>query len=99
MANSCLYGLCHAAVLSLGYSPAIGFIHTGKQLSFVYDVADLYKTEVSIPIAFYAAKLGTRDLGRSTRLLCRDAFRRSRLLRRVVPDIREALGDPSDADA
>jgi CRISPR-associated protein Cas1 len=99
VANSCLYGLCHAAILSLGYSPAIGFIHTGKQLSFVYDVADLYKTEVSIPIAFYAAKLGTRDLGRSTRLLCRDAFRRSRLLRRVVPDIREALGDPTDADA
>jgi CRISPR-associated protein Cas1 len=98
VANSCLYGLCHAAVLSLGYSPAIGFIHTGKQLSFVYDVADFYKTEVSIPIAFYAAKLGNRDLGRSTRLLCRDAFRRSRLLRRVVPDIREALGDSSEGD-
>jgi CRISPR-associated protein Cas1 len=98
VANSCLYGLCHAAVLSLGYSPAIGFIHTGKQLSFVYDVADLYKTEVSIPIAFYAAKLGTRDLGRSTRLLCRDAFRRSHLLKRIVPDIREALGDPGDGD-
>ena len=98
VANSCLYGLCHAAILALGYSPAIGFIHTGKQLSFVYDVADFYKTEVSIPIAFYAAKLGTRDLGRSTRLLCRDAFRRSRLLKRVVPDIREALGDPSEAD-
>ena len=61
-------------------------------------MADLYKTEVTIPIAFYAAKLGTRDLGRSTRLLCRDAFRRSHLLKRVVPDIREALGDPSDAD-
>lgn len=98
VANSCLYGLCHAAILSLGYSPAIGFIHTGKQLSFVYDVADFYKTEVSIPIAFYAAKLGTRDLGRSTRLLCRDAFRRSALLKRVVPDIKEALGDPSEAD-
>jgi len=98
VANSCLYGLCHAAILSLGYSPAIGFILTGKQLSFVYDVADLYKTEVTIPMAFYAAKMGTRDLGRSTRLLCRDAFRRSRLLKRVVPDIREALGEPAEAD-
>ena len=98
VANSCLYGLCHAAILSLGYSPAIGFIHTGKQLSFVYDVADLYKTEVTIPMAFYAAKLGTRDLGRSTRLLCRDAFRRSRLLTRVLPDIREALGKPAEVD-
>jgi CRISPR-associated protein Cas1 len=98
VANSCLYGLCHAAILSLGYSPAIGFIHTGKQLSFVYDVADFYKTEVTIPMAFYAAKLGTRDLGRSTRLLCRDAFRRLHLLKRVVPDIREALGSAEDPD-
>lgn len=51
-AMACLYGLCHAAILSAGYSPALGFIHTGKMLSFVYDVADLYKTEVAIPIAF-----------------------------------------------
>jgi CRISPR-associated protein Cas1 len=94
VANSCLYGLCHAAILSVGYSPAIGFIHTGKQMSFVYDVADLYKTEVTIPIAFYAAKLGGRDLARATRLLCRDAFRRTRLLQRIVPDIREALSAP-----
>lgn len=98
VANSCLYGLCHAAILSLGYSPAIGFIHTGKQLSFVYDVADFYKTEVTIPMAFHAAKLGTRDLARSTRLLCRDAFRRLRLIKRVVPDIREVLGSPGDSD-
>jgi len=96
VANSCLYGLCHAAILSVGYSPAIGFIHTGKQLSFVYDVADLYKTEVTIPVAFQVAMLGTRDIGRSTRLICRDAFRRLHLLRRVVPDIRVALGDVGD---
>ncbi len=51
-ANSCLYGICQAAILALGLSPAIGFIHTGKMLSFVYDVADLYKADVSIPIAF-----------------------------------------------
>ncbi|NLE98632.1 MAG: type I-E CRISPR-associated endonuclease Cas1 [Propionibacterium sp.] len=98
VANSCLYGVCHAAILSLGYSPAIGFIHTGKQLSFVYDVADFYKTELTIPMAFYAAKLGIRDLGRSTRLLCRDAFRKTRLLKRIVPDIREALGKSAEGD-
>ena len=42
-ANAMLYGLCHAAIVSLGYSPGLGFVHTGKQLSFVYDIADLYK--------------------------------------------------------
>lgn len=38
-----LYAVCQAAIVSLGYSPALGFVHTGKQLSFVYDIADLYK--------------------------------------------------------
>ncbi len=42
-ANSCLYGICQAAIVSAGYSPALGFIHTGKMLSFVYDIGDLYK--------------------------------------------------------
>jgi CRISPR-associated protein Cas1 len=50
-ANSCLYGICHAAIVSMGYSPALGFIHTGKMLSFVYDIADLYKADLTIPLA------------------------------------------------
>ena len=61
-ANSCLYGICHAAILSAGYSPAIGFIHTGKVLSFVFDIADLYKTELSVPVAFLTAKESQLDL-------------------------------------
>ena len=49
-ANACLYGVCHAGILSAGYSAALGFVHTGKMLSFVYDIADLYKTEMTIPV-------------------------------------------------
>ncbi|NLH48530.1 MAG: type I-E CRISPR-associated endonuclease Cas1 [Myxococcales bacterium] len=90
-ANSCLYGLCHAAIVSAGYSPAIGFIHTGKQLSFVYDIADLYKMDVSVPIAFRVAGEGVAELEREVRRLCRDAFREVRLLDRVVPDLARAL--------
>ncbi|MDQ3814695.1 MAG: type I-E CRISPR-associated endonuclease Cas1e, partial [Armatimonadota bacterium] len=74
-ANSCLYGLCHAAILSTGYSAAIGFIHTGKQLSFVYDIADLYKVELTIPIAFTIAADKPAELERTVRLRCRDVFR------------------------
>ena len=48
-ANALLNGLCHSAIVAGGYSPALGFIHTGKQMSFVYDIADLYKTEITIP--------------------------------------------------
>ncbi len=92
-ANSCLYGVCHAAILSVGLSPAIGFIHNGKQLSFVYDVADLYKVEVTLPIAFQAAAEKPRNLEREVRLRCRDRFRESRLLGRIVPDMWQVLGD------
>jgi len=90
-ANSCLYGVCHAAVVSAGFSPALGFIHTGKMLSFVYDVADLYKTEVTVPIAFRAVAAGHEGLERRVRLACRDAFVSSRLLERIIPDIQTVL--------
>jgi CRISPR-associated protein Cas1 len=93
VANSCLYGICHAAILSAGYSPALGFIHTGNQLSFVYDIADLYKTDVSLPVAFRMTAQNPPDLERCVRLAMRDVFRQTRLLDRVIPDIKECLGD------
>lgn len=91
-ANSCLYGLCHAAVVSAGFSPALGFIHTGKMLSFVYDIADLYKADVTIPLAFHAVQESDAALEVRVRKACRDAFFESRLLERIIPDIREVLG-------
>ena len=103
-ANSCLYGVCHAAILSAGYSPALGFIHTGKQLSFVYDIADLYKTEVTIPLAFQIVAEGETDLEGRVRRACRDMFHARRLLGRIVPDVERALevggapGGEFDAD-
>ena len=90
-ANSCLYGICHAAILSAGYSPALGFIHTGKQLSFVYDIGDLYKADLTIPAAFAAvAESGPGLEGRVRRNL-RDQFHQQRLLARVVDDIAHVL--------
>lgn len=87
MANALLYGLCHAAIVSGGYSPGLGFIHTGKQLSFVLDIADLYKTELSIPIAFETVALGTDDLYARIRKRCRGEFKKAKLLQRLLPDI------------
>lgn len=95
-ANACLYGICHAAIVAAGFSPAIGFIHTGKQLSFVYDIADLYKVDISIPLAFTAAAENLADLERQVRLRCRDQFRERRLLQRIIPDIKRALDAPDD---
>ena len=72
-ANAMLYGVCHAAIVSMGFSPGLGFIHTGKQLSFVYDIADLYKTETTIPAAFEAVAKGG-DVHKDLRVLCRKYF-------------------------
>ena len=91
-ANSCLYGVCHAAIVSAGYSPALGFVHTGKMLSFVYDIADLYKTETSMPAAFHAVAEGDTDgLESAVRRTCRDYFHKSKLLARIVSDIEHVL--------
>lgn len=95
-ANSCLYGLCHAAILSAGYSPGLGFIHTGKQLSFVYDVADLYKAQITIPIAFREAAASEEQIEPRVRRACRDAFREEKLVQRILPDIAKALNIPMD---
>jgi CRISPR-associated protein Cas1 len=96
-ANACLYGLVHAAILSGGYSPALGFIHTGKQLSFVYDIADLYKADVTIPLAFDVTAAGTTQVERSVRLACRDRFRQGKLVQSILPDIRTVLDVEEEA--
>jgi CRISPR-associated protein Cas1 len=89
-ANSCLYGVCHAAIVSAGFSPGIGFIHTGKLLSFVYDVADLYKTVTTIPVAFrVVADAVGGALETRVRRACRDMFTQYGLLRRVVGDLQD----------
>jgi len=92
-ANHALYGICYTAIVSAGYSPGLGFIHTGNMMSFVFDIADLYKTEVTIPIAFRIAAEGDHDIESRTRAACRDAFYRSRLLERIIPDIGRVLDD------
>ena len=90
-ANSCLYGICHAGIIALGLSPALGFIHTGKMLSFVYDIADLYKTKISIPIAFQAVAKGNDPLETNVRKAVRDEFEKSQLLKTIVSDIQFIL--------
>lgn len=95
-ATACLHGLSEAAVLAAGYAPAIGFLHSGKPLSFVYDIADLFKLETVVPEAFRIAGLaakGRLDMApdRAVRLACRDAFRKTGLLSRIIPAIDEVL--------
>jgi CRISPR-associated protein Cas1 len=95
-ATSCLHGLSEAAVLAAGYAPAIGFLHSGRPLSFVYDIADLFKFETVVPVAFeIAGKAAKGRLAdppdRAVRRACRDAFRRTNLLARIIPTIEDVL--------
>ncbi|MBN8429088.1 MAG: type I-E CRISPR-associated endonuclease Cas1 [Xanthomonadales bacterium] len=90
-ATACLYGVTEAAVLAAGYAPAIGFIHTGKPLSFVYDVADVYKFDTVVPVAFRIAAKHPTHPEQAVRLACRDVFRETRLLERIIPGIEHML--------
>lgn len=90
-ATSCLYGVTEAAVLAAGYAPAIGFVHSGKPLSFVYDIADLIKFETVVPIAFKIAAKHSTSPDRDVRIACRESFRSSKVLKRLIPLIEEVL--------
>ncbi len=92
-ANSILYSVCQAAICSLGYSSALGFVHTGKMLSFVYDVADLYKAETTIPVAFEAVKLDDKEPEKHIRKLCRKYFHSANIMKRIAVDLGKLFED------
>lgn len=89
--HACLYGIVHSVIVALGCSPGLGFVHTGHERSFVYDIADLYKAEITIPIAFEVAAKQPDDVGSATRHAVRDAVSDGHLLERCARDIRDLL--------
>jgi CRISPR-associated protein Cas1 len=91
VAHSCLYGVVHAVTVALGASPALGFIHSGHSRAFVYDIADLYKAEVTIPVAFDVVASGPNDVSAAVRHAVRDALKSGKVLARCVKDIRDLL--------
>ena len=98
-ATTCLYGVVHSVIAALGLSAGLGFVHTGHDRSFVYDVADLYKTSLAVPVAVECAATGAiDDLAGITRRAMRDAFHESKLLTKRVQDIHVLLDAPGDPD-
>ena len=99
--HACLYGLAHAVIAALGCSPGLGFVHVGHECSFVYDVADLYKAETTISIAFEIAAQDAPDIGAAVRRRMRDEMMRLHLLERMTKDIQFLLNEeetPLEAD-
>lgn len=89
--NTSLYGVVHSVIVALGCSPGLGFVHTGNERSFIYDIADLYKADLAIPLAFDLAAGGHTDIGTAARRAVRDQMRSGRFMERCVTDIRRLL--------
>jgi CRISPR-associated protein Cas1 len=97
-AHTCLYGIIHAVIVALGCSPGLGFVHTGHARSFVYDIADLYKAEITVPIAFDIVASDPVDVESETRHAVRDAVHNGSILSRCAKDIRRLLIADGDSD-
>lgn len=96
--NVCLYGLATAVITALGCSAGLGFIHVGHECSFAYDIADLYKAEITIPLAFQLAGENVPDLPNVVRRQVRDMFVKTRILERMVKDIKYLLDDSGNSE-
>jgi CRISPR-associated protein Cas1 len=90
-AHACLYGVVHSVIVAMGCSPGLGFIHTGHDRSFVYDIADLSKAETTIPVAFRVAGEEPVDISSATRHAVRDVFADGQIMKRVAGDVRYLL--------
>ena len=101
--HACLYGLAHAVIAALGCSPGLGFVHVGHENSFVYDIADLYKADITIPLAFeVAATISKEEIPSVMRRKTRDKMVKMNILKQMVHDIKSLLaqeGEVEDSDA
>ncbi len=96
--TACLYGIAHSVIAAMGCSPGLGFVHTGHERSFVYDIADLYKAEFVIPLAFKLAAEEPEDIGGEMRRALRDEIASKHLLERIVKDMQYLLLDCQAAE-
>mgnify|MGYP003939558881 CR=1 FL=1 len=88
--NNMLYGVVQGVLVSLGYSPAIGFIHTGRMLSFVYDIADIYKFESSIIAAFEVVAKKSYDensFQKELRITFRKYLKTQNIVKKMIKDL------------
>lgn len=101
--HACLYGLAHAVIAALGCSPGLGFVHVGHENSFVYDIADLYKADIMIPLAFeVAATISKEEIPSVMRRKTRDKMVKMNILKQMVHDIKSLFakeGEAEDSDA
>ncbi|AZA08760.1 type I-E CRISPR-associated endonuclease Cas1e [Corynebacterium pseudopelargi] len=94
--SAALYGIAHAVIVGLGFIPSLGIIHTGTDRAFVYDVADLYKAEISIPAAFEAVAALPSGDDLNVRKRIRDRVVSTKLMQRMVQDLQNLMEIPEE---
>jgi CRISPR-associated protein Cas1 len=92
IATSCLYGVCEAIILTAGFSPAIGIIHSGNPRSLVFDLADTVKFRTVIPVAFKVFVESHDNTMSRARWACRDMFRETGIVDLLFDNLYEMLG-------
>ena len=90
-ATAALYGLSEAVILALGYSPAIGFVHSGAPRSFVFDLADTVKFRSVVPLAVKLVAASPNNLEKRVRTACRDLFVSTRMASTLVENTETIL--------
>jgi len=92
-ANASLYALCTAIVCSMGYLPQLGFIHSAGTMPFVFDIADIYKPETTLPAAFQTLSVNPEAKEDEVIGLLKQHIERQKLLTRIPKDIERLLHD------
>lgn len=83
-------------IVGLGFIPSLGIVHTGTDRAFVYDIADLYKAEISIPAAFEAVAAIPSGDDLNVRARIRDKVVSTRLMQRMVHDLQDLMEIPEE---
>ena len=86
------------AVAATATIPQLGFIHEDSGISFVLDIADLFRDTITLPAAFEAAREAERRTGDTIERLARRATGRLLREKRVIPAMIDRIKELFDAD-
>lgn len=88
------------ATTAVGAIPQLGFIHEDAGIALPLDIADLYRTSVTIPVAFQAAAEDQRQpdlsIDRRVRRRMGETLHREQIIPDMIDKLKELFGDGSD---
>ncbi len=95
-----VYAAARIAVAVTGTIPQLGFIHEASGHAFALDIADLFRTTVTVPVAFRAVRKflteGGRDIEAVTRTLAGRTLRDEEVIPRMIDYIKELIDGHDD---